>query len=244
MACAAASLGPGRRGRWRFPSASCCGVGARARQRHRRRLPAHPLDDHHARHQRRGAGADGRLYRRLLAAGFRVAADALARHRLRHLGVPNAVIVWAVVGAGAVFLLDAHDLRPRRLRHRQPRARRLSLGRPHAARGDDRLRHLRRAGGLRRRAARRLRLQGGAVDGRCLPAAGDRRRGARRHLDPRRARQLSRHRRRRHPDHAAAVDPVGHADGRSSAGRSSTASSSSPCCCSMDARSWRARLEP
>ena len=92
---------------------------------------------------------------------------------------------------------------------------------------------------LRRRAARRLCLEGGAVDGRRLSAAGDRRGGARRHLDPRRPRLLSRHRRRRDPDHAAAVDPVGDADAGSRAGRSSTASSSSPCCCSTAANAPR-----
>ena len=37
---------------------------------------------------------------------------------------------------------DPHDLRPRCLRDRQPRARRLSLGRRHAARRDDRVRDL------------------------------------------------------------------------------------------------------
>jgi hypothetical protein len=42
---------------------------------------------------------------------------------------------------------------------------------------------------------------------------GNRRGGARWHLDPRRARQLPRHGGRRNPDHVAAVDPVGDADG-------------------------------
>ena len=35
-------------------------------------------------------------------------------------GIPNALIVWAVIGAGTVFLLDADDVRPHRLRDRQP----------------------------------------------------------------------------------------------------------------------------
>ena len=63
-------------------------------------------------------------------------------------GVPNAVMIWAVVGAAAVFAADPHDLRPRGLRHRQPRARRLSVGRRHAARRHDRLRDFRRAAAL------------------------------------------------------------------------------------------------
>ena len=56
-----------------IPFGIFCGVADRPRQRHRRRLSAHPLDDHHARHQCRRARADGRLHRRLLAAGFRLA---------------------------------------------------------------------------------------------------------------------------------------------------------------------------
>ena len=42
-------------------------------------------------------------------------------------GLPNALIVWALVGGGAMFLLTRTDLRPRRLRDRQPRARGLSF---------------------------------------------------------------------------------------------------------------------
>ena len=57
-------------------------------------------------------------------------------------GIPNAVVVWAIVGAVDRVPAHPHDLRPRRLRHRQPRARRLSLRHRHAARRDDRLRHL------------------------------------------------------------------------------------------------------
>ena len=50
--------------------------GARVRQRRRRRLSAHPLDDHHAGDQCGRAGVDGRPHRRLLAAGFRLPRDA------------------------------------------------------------------------------------------------------------------------------------------------------------------------
>ena len=58
-----------------------CGVALGPGQRRRRRLPAHPVDGRHARGQRRRAGADGGAHRRLLAAGFVVAGDALHRHR-------------------------------------------------------------------------------------------------------------------------------------------------------------------
>ena len=127
-------------------------------------------------------------------------------------GVPNAVIVWAIVGAATVFLLTRTTF-GRAVYGIGNRERAAYLS------GVDTRRVVMIAfaisGGLarlRRRAARRLCLEGGAVDGRRLSAAVDRRRGARRHLDPRRPRHLSRHRRRRHPDHAAAVDPVGDAD--------------------------------
>ena len=105
-----------------------------------------------------------------------------------------------------------HHLRPRGVRHRQSRARRLSVGHRHPARGADRVCACRRSLRVRRRVARRIREQGGAGDGRRLPVAGDRRRRAWRRVDPRRPRLLSRHRRRRHSDHASAVDFIGGAD--------------------------------
>ena len=80
MACGGDRLWRGRRSA-RDPLRHPLRRRARPRQRLRRRLSAHPLDDHHARHQCRRAGPDGRLYRRLLAAGFRLAGDALHRHR-------------------------------------------------------------------------------------------------------------------------------------------------------------------
>ena len=55
--------------------------GSWPHQRRGRRLSAHPLDDHHAGGQRRRAGADGRLFGRLLAAGFRDPCHALAGFR-------------------------------------------------------------------------------------------------------------------------------------------------------------------
>ena len=160
-----------------------------------------------------------------------VAGDALHRDRAtRVLGIPNALLVWAVVGAAAVFLLTRTTFgRTVYAIGNRERAAYLSGARTRHRR-DGGVRDRGRPVGVRRRAARRLREQGGAGDGRPVPAARDRRRRARRHLDPRRPRQLPRHRRRRHPDHAAAVDPVGDADARNSAGTSSTASSSSRCC--------------
>jgi ribose transport system permease protein len=75
---------------------------------------------------------------------------------------PNGLLVWAVIGAGAVFLLT-HHLRPRRLRDRQPRAGSLSVGRArHRARD---LCARGRPVGVRRRAAGRLCQQGRAGDG-------------------------------------------------------------------------------
>ena len=81
MACAVASFGPVG-----VALSVPFGVALRRRprtaERRRRRLPAHPLDDHHARHQCRRAGADGGLFGRLLAARLRLAADALPGDRL------------------------------------------------------------------------------------------------------------------------------------------------------------------
>ena len=42
-------------------------------------------------------------------------------------GVPNAVVVWAVIGAAMVFTLSRTTFRPRNLWHRQSRTRRLSF---------------------------------------------------------------------------------------------------------------------
>ena len=141
------------------------------------------------------------------------AADALARDRLRH---PRRAERGADLGdrrRGDGLPADAHHVRPR---PSTPSA--TASARPICPGVDTRrvvLIAFAISGGLqrlRRRAARRLCVQGGAVDGRRLPAAVDRRGRAGRHLDPRRPRLLSRHGRGRHPDHAAAVDPVGHAD--------------------------------
>ena len=127
--------------------------------------------------------------------------------------LPNAVLVWAVIGALTIFALNRTTFGRADLCHRQQRARRLSVGCADPARGHGDLRDLGWAQRLCRRAACRLCQQGGAGHGRSLSPAGHRGGGARRHLHSRRARHLSRHGRRRHLDHLAAVDPVGHADG-------------------------------
>ena len=127
-------------------------------------------------------------------------------------GLPNALIVWAVVGAGAIFLLN-----------------RTTFGRAVYGIGNrERAAYLSGintqrvvliafalAGGLS--AFGGVLLAGYASKaaqamGDAYLLAGDRRRRARRRVDPRRTRQLSRHRRRRHSHHAAAVHPVGGAD--------------------------------
>ena len=127
-------------------------------------------------------------------------------------GLPNALIVWAVIGAGAVFLLNRTTFgRAVYGIGNRERAAYLS-GVPTQRIVLIAFAHRRRPLRLRRRAARRLRQQGCAGHGRRLSVAGDRRGGARRRLDPRRPRQLYRHGRGRHPDHAPAIDPVGHAD--------------------------------
>ena len=111
-------------------------------------------------------------------------------------GVPMALIVWAVIGAGAVFLFTRTTYgRAIYAIGNRERAAYLS-GDRHPAGGDVRLRHLGRALGLRRGAAGGICQQGGPGHGRCLSPALDRRRGARRHLDPGRPRLLSRHGRR------------------------------------------------
>ena len=127
-------------------------------------------------------------------------------------GVPNAVIVWAVVGAGAVFLLTRTTFgravygignRERAAYLSGVNTRRIVMTAFAISGG------LAAFGGV---AACRLRLQGRPIDGRRLSSALDRRRGPRRNLDPRRTGQLPRHRRRRHPHHPPAVDPLGDAD--------------------------------
>ena len=105
---------------------------ARARQRSRRGVPAHPVDGRHPRGERRRAGTDGRAHRGLLAAGFVVAGDALHRHgpqRIRHSECA------AGVGGGRRgrrLPADTHDVRSHGLRDRQPRARGLPLRCAHA----------------------------------------------------------------------------------------------------------------
>ena len=125
MASAAAAYGTGGM-ILAIPFGIFCGVADRPRQRHRRRLSAHPLDDRHARHQRRRARADGGLHRRLLAAGFGVRGDALPGDRLPPARRAERGGRLGAARRGDRVPAHPHDLRPRRLRHRQPRARGLS----------------------------------------------------------------------------------------------------------------------
>ena len=127
-------------------------------------------------------------------------------------GVPNAVLIWALIGAAMVFVLTRTTF-GRAVYGIGNRERAAYLS------GIDTRRIVMIAfavsGGLSALGgvlAGRLCVKGRAVDGRRLSPAGDRGGGAGRHLDPRRPRFLSRYRRGRHPDHAAAVDPVRHAD--------------------------------
>ncbi len=128
-------------------------------------------------------------------------------------GVPNAVLVWVLIGAGAVFLLTRTTFgrsvygignRERAVYLSGVNTRRVVLV-AFAIAGATQC--------LRRCAARRLCLEGGAVDGGRLPPAVDRSRGTRRNPRARRSRLLPRHRGRRDPYHPAAVHPLGHADG-------------------------------
>jgi ribose transport system permease protein len=124
------------------------------------------------------------------------------------LGIPNPVWVWIFVGTLTVFLL-----------------RRTIFGRAVYAIGNREvaaylsgirtqrvvLAAFAMSGALSALAGALL-DQGLSGHGRTLSSAGDRRGGARRHLDPRRPWHLSRHRGGDHPDHAPAVDPRGGPD--------------------------------
>ena len=109
-------LGPGRRDLIAIPFGVALRRCARARQRRRRRLSAHSLDDHHARGQRGRAGADGRPHRRLLAAGFVLAGDADARDRRRLLRRAQRADRLGGGRRRRDLPAQPHDLRPRRLR--------------------------------------------------------------------------------------------------------------------------------
>ena len=102
-----------------------------AGQRRRRGVPSHSVDGRHAGGERRRARADGRAHRRLLAAGFIVAGDAIHRHRPQPVRHPQCA---AGVGSGrrrGRFPADPDDFRPHRLCDRQPRACGLPLRRAH-----------------------------------------------------------------------------------------------------------------
>jgi len=93
------------------------------------------------------------------------------------LGVPNARLVWAAVGVAAVFLLTRTTFGRTVYAIGNRERARISPG-PHPSRRDDGVRTFRCSVGFRRRAARGLREQSGASDGRSYLLAGDRRRGA------------------------------------------------------------------
>ena len=127
-------------------------------------------------------------------------------------GLPNALIVWAIIGIGATLLLNRTTF-GRAVYAIGNRERATYLSGVDPQRVDaDRLYDFRRPFGVRRRAARGLCVESRAGDGRSVSPSRYRCRSAGRREHFGRARQLSRHGRRRDPRHAAAVDPLGDAD--------------------------------
>ncbi len=124
-------------------------------------------------------------------------------------GVPNPLLLWIVVGALTVFMLTRTTL-GRRIYAIGNKERAVFLSGVDAKRVV--LICFVIAGGCSaagRHPARRLGEPLVPGDGRSLSASGHRRGRARRRQRARRQGPLSRHGRRRRPDHAAAVDPVG-----------------------------------
>ena len=148
-------------------------------------------------------------HRRLLAAGRRHAADARAGGRPSHSRRRQSVLIWAMLGAATVFLLTRTTL-GRQIYAIGNRERAVFLSGVDTRRvARHLLRHLRRhappSAACCWRAGPTAPARRWAIPTCCL----DRRGGAWRHLRPGRPGHLSRHDRRRDPDHAAAVDPVG-----------------------------------
>ena len=116
---------------WPFRSASFCGVLVGLVNGLGVAYLRAPFDDLHARHERRGAGPDGLSHRWLLAAGPRPPMMRELAGEI-HSGVPIRFSSgrWSVIVT--VFMLTRTTLRPADLRDRQPRARRLSVGRRYA----------------------------------------------------------------------------------------------------------------
>ncbi|MHC2529712.1 ribose transport system permease protein [Rhizobium leguminosarum] len=127
-------------------------------------------------------------------------------------GLPNAVLIWAVVGAATVFVLN-----------------RTTFGR--SVYGIGNRESAAYLSGINTRRIVMIAFiasgalsafggallagyasESGAVHGRCLSSALDRCRRPRRNLHSRRQGLLSRHRCRGNPDYAAAIDPLRHAD--------------------------------
>ena len=176
-------------------------------------LSAHSLDDNHARRQRGRARPDGCLHWRFFAQGHRLAVNALSCYRRGDPRPPQfgccAGLRW---GIATVILLNRTTFgrsiygignRERAVYLSGVEPRRVVMTVFAIAGGDL---------GFRRHAARGLRLQGGASDGRSISLAGDCRRRSRRNVYPRRQGQLSRDRGGRDPCYTAAVDPQRHAD--------------------------------
>ncbi len=128
------------------------------------------------------------------------------------LGIPNALLLWAVMAVLMIFMLTRTTL-GRKIYAIGNREKAAYLSGVDTRRGDaDLLRDLRRGVGAGGRAAGGLRHQGLSGDGRCLSAAGHRGGRARRHQYSGRPGHLCGNDRRHDPDHAAAIHPVGHAD--------------------------------
>ena len=109
---------------------------------------------------------------------FGLAGDALHRDRRRRVRPAQRADRLGGHRRRRDAAAQPHDVRPRGLRDRQPRARDLSFRRRSAAGDADRVHDFRRAVRVRGRAARGLCVQGRAGDGRSLSLARDRRRRA------------------------------------------------------------------
>ncbi|CAA9578131.1 MAG: hypothetical protein AVDCRST_MAG59-4422, partial [uncultured Thermomicrobiales bacterium] len=186
----------GRRGAGNHPDAADRGGGRRRKRPRRRRPPAAATGDDPGQPER-DPGGPARLQRRQTGQR-RVGLPRLLGARLPAPGADPGL------GAGARLRRlrpppPADGLRAGGLRHRQQPAGGLPLRRP-GRHGPGR--HLRAVGALGRAGRapdpgpHRLQLEDGR---RPLPAAVDRGRGRRRHLDPRRPGQVRRHDRRRPP---------------------------------------------
>ena len=178
----------------------------------RGRLSPGAVNDLHPGDECRRPGTDGGPHRRFRAAGPFDRRHALFGDGARPLRHSSGAVRLGRGRCRCGFSAEADDLRTRDLRHRQQGTCGLSLRHSDTTGDDAGIHGVRHAVGLCRRLAGRLFHQSLPVDGRSLPAAGHCRRRPRRNEHPRRAWDLSRNHRRRCPDHAAAIHPLGHAD--------------------------------